>query len=64
MKLSIGIPKSMKVAAMIQPWEDPLGGSDVGYKGFGLSLLVEALTAAMTGFGRADAPRVSGAFGA
>ncbi len=34
----------------------PLGGLDVGYKGFGLSLVVEALTAALTGFGRADAP--------
>ena len=30
MKLSVGIPKSMKVAAMVQPWEDPLTGSDVG----------------------------------
>ena len=38
----------------------PLGGTDVGYKGFGLSLLVEALTAAMTGFGRADAPTGQG----
>jgi len=38
----------------------PLGGTDVGYKGFGLSLLVEAMTAAMTGFGRADAPSGQG----
>ena len=38
----------------------PLGGTDVGYKGFGLSLLVEALTAAMSGFGRADAPSGQG----
>ena len=30
MKLSIGIPKSMKVAAMVQPWEEPLTGADVG----------------------------------
>jgi len=30
MKLSIGIPKTMKVAAMVQPWEDPLSGADVG----------------------------------
>ena len=38
----------------------PLGGTEVGYKGFGLSLLVEALTAAMTGLGRADAPKGQG----
>ncbi len=38
----------------------PLGGTEVGYKGFGLSLLVEALTAALTGFGRADAPADQG----
>ena len=30
MKLNIGVPKSMKVAAMVQPWEDPLSGNDVG----------------------------------
>ena len=30
MKLNIGVPKSMKVAAMTQPWEDPLNGSDIG----------------------------------
>ena len=32
----------------------PLGGLDAGYKGFGLTLLVEALTAGLSGFGRAD----------
>ena len=32
----------------------PLGGLDAGYKGFGLALLVEALTAGLSGFGRAD----------
>ena len=32
----------------------PLGGSDSGHKGFALGLLVEALTAALGGFGRAD----------
>jgi len=32
----------------------PLGGLDLGYKGFGLGLLVEALTAGLGGFGRAD----------
>ena len=32
----------------------PLGGQDSGHKGFALGLLVEALTAALGGFGRAD----------
>jgi L-lactate dehydrogenase len=32
----------------------PLGGLDLGYKGFGLALLVEALTGALGGHGRAD----------
>ena len=34
----------------------PLGGLDAGYKGFGLALLVEALTAGLSGHGRADPP--------
>lgn len=32
----------------------PLGGQQLGYKGFGLGLLIEALTAGLTGHGRAD----------
>jgi len=32
----------------------PLGGMDLGHKGFALGLLVEALTAALAGHGRAD----------
>jgi L-lactate dehydrogenase len=32
----------------------PLGGVDSGHKGFALGLLVEALTSALGGFGRAD----------
>jgi LDH2 family malate/lactate/ureidoglycolate dehydrogenase len=32
----------------------PLGGLDAGHKGYALALLVEALTAGLTGFGRAD----------
>jgi LDH2 family malate/lactate/ureidoglycolate dehydrogenase len=32
----------------------PLGGLDAGYKGFGLALLIEALTAGLGGHGRAD----------
>jgi len=34
----------------------PLGGLDAGYKGFGLALLIEALTAGLSGHGRADPP--------
>ena len=34
----------------------PLGGLDAGYKGFGLALMVEALTAGLSGLGRADPP--------
>ena len=32
----------------------PLGGMDLGYKGFALGLLVEALTSGLVGHGRAD----------
>ena len=35
----------------------PLGGMDSGHKGFALGILVEALTSALAGFGRADEPR-------
>jgi LDH2 family malate/lactate/ureidoglycolate dehydrogenase len=41
-------------------WSDPigallpLGGLDAGHKGFGLALVVEALTAGLAGYGRAD----------
>ncbi len=38
----------------------PLGGLDAGHKGFALALAVEALTAALTGLGRADAPSGQG----
>jgi L-lactate dehydrogenase len=34
----------------------PLGGVDAGHKGFGLGLMVEALTAGLAGFGRSSAP--------
>ncbi len=34
----------------------PLGGLDAGYKGFSLALLIEALTAGLSGYGRADPP--------
>ena len=34
----------------------PLGGLELGYKGFALGLLVEALTSGLCGFGRKDKP--------
>ena len=39
----------------------PLGGLDSGHKGYGLSLLVEALTGGLAGHGRADAKEGRGA---
>ena len=39
----------------------PLGGVDLGHKGFALGLLVEALTSALAGHGRAEQPRRWGA---
>ena len=39
----------------------PLGGQDLGHKGFALALLVEALTSGLAGHGRADAPEGWGA---
>lgn len=39
----------------------PLGGIDAGHKGFGLSLLVEALTSGLSGYGRKDNPHRWGA---
>ena len=39
----------------------PLGGAEAGHKGFALGLLLEALTSALAGHGRADAPTGWGA---
>jgi L-lactate dehydrogenase len=39
----------------------PLGGLDLGHKGFALALLVEALTSGLAGHGRADEPKSWGA---
>lgn len=39
----------------------PIGGLDHGHKGYGLSLMVEALTQGLSGFGRADGPKEWGA---
>ena len=39
----------------------PLGGMESGHKGFALGILVEALTAALGGFGRSDRPERWGA---
>ncbi|HNP34807.1 MAG TPA: Ldh family oxidoreductase [Woeseiaceae bacterium] len=38
----------------------PLGGEDFGYKGFGLGLVVEALTLALSGYGRNAGHRAYG----
>jgi L-lactate dehydrogenase len=35
----------------------PLGGTELGYKGFALGLIIEAMTNALGGFGRADDPQ-------
>lgn len=39
----------------------PLGGLDLGHKGFALALLVEALTSGLAGHGRAEQPKEWGA---
>ena len=39
----------------------PLGGTETGHKGYALGLLIEALTSALAGQGRADAPTEWGA---
>jgi L-lactate dehydrogenase len=39
----------------------PLGATDLGYKGFALGLLVEALTSALAGYGRSEQPQHWGA---
>ncbi|MGI9335895.1 MAG: Ldh family oxidoreductase [Gammaproteobacteria bacterium] len=39
----------------------PVGGTDHGHKGFGLGLLVEALTQGLSGFGRVEEPTGWGA---
>ena len=39
----------------------PLGGVELGHKGFALAIMIEALTAGLGGFGRADPPAGWGA---
>jgi LDH2 family malate/lactate/ureidoglycolate dehydrogenase len=39
----------------------PVGGVDHGHKGYGLALMIEALTQGLSGFGRAEAPKQWGA---
>ena len=39
----------------------PLGGAEAGHKGYALGLLIEALTSALAGHGRADSPTEWGA---
>ena len=39
----------------------PIGGKDHGHKGYGLALMIEAMTQALSGYGRADGPSQWGA---
>jgi LDH2 family malate/lactate/ureidoglycolate dehydrogenase len=39
----------------------PLGGMDLGYKGFALGIMIEAITSALGGHGRSDSPERWGA---
>jgi LDH2 family malate/lactate/ureidoglycolate dehydrogenase len=39
----------------------PIGGTDYGHKGYGLALMIEALTQGLGGFGRAEQPKQWGA---
>lgn len=39
----------------------PIGGKDHGHKGYGLALMIEAMTQALSGYGRADGPTQWGA---
>ena len=39
----------------------PVGGADHGHKGYGLALMIEALTQGLGGFGRAEGPKQWGA---
>ncbi len=59
---SDGVPSDQPAALFSDPPGSllPLGGIDLGYKGYGLALVIEALTAALSGFGRADAPSGQG----
>lgn len=58
-----GTPTTDPNAFFTQPGGSllPLGGLEAGHKGFALGLLIEALTAALGGHGRADAPSDWGA---
>lgn len=58
-----GIPTDDPSALFTQPPGTllPTGGIDHGHKGYGLALMVEALTQGLSGFGRAQAPTGWGA---
>ena len=61
------LPGAWALDAAGNPTDDPTGtllptgGADHGHKGYGLALMVEALTQGLGGFGRADAPTGWGA---
>ena len=55
-------PQGQSSSGSVVPWILlPVGGAEYGHKGFGLALMVEALTQGLSGFGRADAPARWGA---
>lgn len=53
---ALGLPTNDPAALFAQPPGTilPLGGLDAGHKGYGLALMIEALTGGLAGFGRAD----------
>ena len=53
---ALGLPPNDPAALFAQPPGTilPLGGLDAGHKGYGLALMIEALTGGLAGFGRAD----------
>jgi LDH2 family malate/lactate/ureidoglycolate dehydrogenase len=51
-----GVPTDDPVAKRAGGALLPVGGLDHGHKGFGLALMIEALTQGLSGFGRAERP--------
>jgi LDH2 family malate/lactate/ureidoglycolate dehydrogenase len=60
---SSGVPTDEPAALFADPPGTllPVGGTDHGHKGYGLALMVEALTQGLGGFGRAESPTRWGA---
>ena len=60
---SLGHPTDDPAVLFAQPPGTilPLGGLDAGHKGYGLALMIEAMTGGLAGYGRADVPEGWGA---